>query len=123
MRWLIVSVYAAGLIAVTLVPWSPGVGVSRIDVALHFAAWAVLSFLVTISLRGGSRAWFSAAVSAAIGAIGFGGVIEMLQPLTGRSADMLDLIADALGAIIGAAIGAAVMCRERQSAARQKGSE
>ena len=36
----------------------------------------------------------------------YGGVIELLQPAFGRSADWADFLADIIGAIIGGAVGA-----------------
>ena len=122
MRWLIVSIYAAALVVATLVPWGPPVArISRTDLALHFAAWAALAFLVTIALRSGSRPSVGATVAAAVGAIAFGGLIEALQPLTGRSAAVTDLVADALGATVGAAAGAAAAWRARQVTRRRNG--
>ena len=45
---------------------------------------------------------------AALAAVCFGALVEALQPLTGRSAKMLDLAADALGSVVGAAAAAVV---------------
>ena len=107
MRWVIVSVYAAALVVATLMPWShPGRTVPRIDMALHFVAWTVLAFLTTIAWAK-SRAPIGAAALAALAAICFGALIEVLLPLTGRSAELHDLAADALGAVLGAVLGAA----------------
>ena len=47
--------------------------------------------------------------------IGFGGLIELLQPFTGRSRELLDLLSDALGAG-GGAVTAYALCRARSAA-------
>lgn len=41
-------------------------------------------------------------------AIAYGGLIELIQPLVGRSAEWVDLLADALGALAGAGLGLAL---------------
>ena len=80
MRWVIVSVYAAALVVATLVPWNhPGRTVPRIDMALHFVAWTVLAFLTAIAWAK-SRAPIGAAALAALAAVCFGALIEVLQP-------------------------------------------
>jgi len=121
MRWVIVSVYAAALVVTTLVPWNhPGRPVPRIDMALHFVAWTVLAFLTAIAWAK-SRAPIGAAALAALAAVCFGALIEVLQPLTGRTAELHDLAADALGAALGAA-AAAVAVWSGQEMARRRGS-
>ena len=109
MSWLVVLIYAALLIVITLVPWSVTDGVGRVDFLMHFASWSVLSFLTSIAVRRRVRSPIRIAVSASIGAIIFGVLIEILQPLTGRTSDVADLAADAIGAIAGALLGSAVM--------------
>jgi len=123
MSWLVVSVYAALLIFITLVPWSVGDRVSRIDVLMHFAAWGVLSFLAAIAVRGKKLFPFRVAVSASVGAIVFGVLIEFLQSITGRTPDVLDLIADAIGAIVGAVLGSTYRWLKRRPVAQANDSE
>jgi VanZ family protein len=41
-------------------------------------------------------------------AIAYGGLIELIQPLVGRSAESADLLAHALGALAGAGLGLAL---------------
>ncbi|MFW2590124.1 VanZ family protein [Sagittula sp. SSi028] len=41
-------------------------------------------------------------------AVGYGGLIEVIQPWFGRQADWMDLVADAVGATAGAGIGYAL---------------
>ncbi len=123
MSWLVVLVYSALLIVITLVPWSVTDGVSQADFLMHFAAWAVLSFLTSIAVRGRDRSPIRIAASASIGAIVFGVLIEILQPLTGRTADVADLAADAIGAIAGAVLGSAAMWFKRFPADQSDDSE
>ena len=121
MRWVFVSVYAAALVVATLVPWDhPGRTVPRIDMALHFVAWTVLAFLTAIAWAK-SRAPIGAAALAALAAVCFGALIEVLQPLTGRTAELHDLAADALGAALGAA-AAAVAVWSVQAMAKRRGN-
>ena len=121
MRWVSVSLYAAALVVATLVPWShPGRTVPRIDMALHFAAWTVLAFLTAIAWAK-SRAPIGAAALAALAAVCFGALIEVLQPLTGRTAELHDLAADALGAVLGGA-AAAIAVWSGQRIAKRTGS-
>ncbi len=121
MRWMSVSVYAAALLVVTLMPLNhPGRTVPRIDTALHFAAWTVLAFLTTIAWAK-SRPPIGAAALATIAAVCFGALLEVLQPLTGRTAEMLDLAADAVGAALGAS-AAALAAWSGQRMAQRRGN-
>lgn len=121
MRWVSVSGYAAALVVATLVPWNhPGRTVPRIDMALHFVAWTVLAFLTAVAWAK-SRPPIVAAALAALAAICFGALIEVLQPLTGRTAEIHDLAADALGAVLGAA-AAAIAVWSGQRVARRTGN-
>lgn len=46
------------------------------------------------------------AIPVALGVIAFGGMIELIQPSFGRTAEWGDFFADMLGAVLGAALGA-----------------
>lgn len=46
-----------------------------------------------------------AAIPIALGAIAYGGAMELIQPSFGRSAEWLDLLADAVGAVLGVLLG------------------
>lgn len=65
-----------------------------IDKVVHLLAFAALAFPLARTRRVGL-------VSVFIGASTFGGVIEVLQPWFGRSADMQDWVADIFGATLG----------------------
>ncbi len=119
MRWMIVSLYAAALVVVTLVPWDdPDPLISRSDALLHVAAWTVLAFLTAVAWAK-SRPPIGAAALAALAAVCFGALIEALQPLTGRSAEVQDLAADVLGAILGATTAAIAAWSGRRLARRR----
>ena len=64
------------------------------DKLVHLIAFAALAFPLARTGRFGLIAVF-------VGASAFGGVIEVVQPSFGRSADMLDWIADIAGVALG----------------------
>lgn len=74
------------------------------DKVLHFLAYAILGALWMRALRPGpGRAGVGLLLATALAA-GFGAVDEWHQSFVpGRSADVLDLLADLLGAVAGAA--------------------
>ena len=75
------------------------------DKSIHLVAFAALVFPFARTRRFGLT-W------PLIGGSFFGGLIEVIQPLFGRSADMYDWIADILGVICGIAL-AKLLCRVR----------
>ena len=101
--WLTLSFGLAGIIAVlTLIPQvEMPAGPRGIDKLYHVAAFAALVF-PTALLRPGR--WRSAGFIAILS----GGIIEIIQPAVGRSSDMSDLLADALGVAVGILLGLAV---------------
>lgn len=113
-----VSVYAAALVVVTLMPSDQGRTFPRIDLILHFAAWTVLAFLTAIAWAK-SRPPIGAAALAALASVCFGALLEVLQLFTGRSAEALDLAADALGAALGATAAAIAAWSGRRIAQRR----
>ena len=64
------------------------------DKIVHLIAFAALAFPLARTGRFGLFAVF-------IGASAFGGLIELIQPTFGRSADMQDWIADIAGVALG----------------------
>lgn len=108
-RWLIVWIYAAALVVAMLAPWARPMRLSGagLDALIHFAAWAVLAFL-TAGACGKSLPPIGAAALAAVAAVSFGALVEVVQPLTGRTGRLLDFAADALGSTVGAAAAAIV---------------
>ncbi len=73
------------------------------DKLLHLIAFAALAFPLARTGRFGLIPVFA-------GASAFGGMIEILQPSFGRSADMQDWIADIAGVALG--IGLALLYRK-----------
>ena len=67
------------------------------DKIVHFIAFAALAFPLARTGRFGLLPVF-------IGASAFGGIIELIQPSFGRSADMQDWIADIAGVALGIAL-------------------
>ena len=68
------------------------------DKVVHLIAFAALSFPLAITRRFGLLPLF-------VGASAFGGVIELIQPIFNRNADIDDWIADFLGVVIGILCG------------------
>ena len=64
------------------------------DKFVHLIAFAALAFPLARTGRFGLMPVF-------VGASVFGGLIELIQPSFGRSADMQDLIADIVGVVLG----------------------
>src|ERR1700743_374946 len=70
------------------------------DKLLHFTAYLGLAAMAALSLN--SRRILLYAVLALIA---FGGLLEIVQGMTGRDADILDELANTLGAVTGALTG------------------
>jgi len=92
--------------AIVLVTWGeltpspPHLETHVWDKLLHFTAYFGLAGLAALSLK--SR---RALLCALLGLIVFGGLLEIVQGLTGRDADLLDEVANSLGAVLGALAG------------------
>lgn len=69
------------------------------DKALHFTAYFGLALMTTISVRGDRRAFVWA-----LGLMIMGAVLEVLQGMTGRDADVWDEVANTLGVLVGFAL-------------------
>ena len=68
------------------------------DKLVHLAAFAALSFPLARTSRVSLLLVF-------MGAVAFGGLIELIQSTFNRSADLNDWIADILGVMLGIALG------------------
>ncbi|QYX56938.1 VanZ family protein [Roseovarius sp. SCSIO 43702] len=91
------------LISGVLLLLPPGVDVVSVsnDKMGHVLAFTALVFPLAVVRPSWAMAiWFSA--------VAYGGLIEVIQPLAGRAAELADLDADALGAALGVCIGAAI---------------
>ena len=92
------TVTLAVVIAILTLAPMPASGLPGSDKVYHVLAFAALAFPMSV-LAPRSVVWIF------LGAIAYGGMIEVVQPLTGRSADWADLLADAFGAALGAGFG------------------
>ena len=64
----------------------------------HFLAFFALALPISFA-RPRLALWIT------LGAIAYGGAIELIQPYVGRDKDIYDLLADGAGAVSGAALG------------------
>lgn len=103
------GLWALAIVALSLLRHPPGARlIAELpyrDAMGHALAYAVLALLITWNAAGWS--WRVRLAAAAVAAGLFGLVVELVQPLVGRSFDPKDLIANALG--IGAGLVAAVL--------------
>ncbi|GGD30186.1 VanZ family protein [Sinisalibacter lacisalsi] len=101
--WLVLFLGMAGIIAVaTLTPQDRvPQGPAGLDKVFHALAFGVL--VLPVALLRPDRL-----PAVLLLAIAYGGLIELIQPLVGRSAERADLFADALGALAGAGLGLAL---------------
>lgn len=91
--WALVVLVASMLPPRTIAPAMPGF--SGADKVAHLGAYAVLGLLALWGWS--SRRWLGLAAVV----LAFGAFIEFIQPLTGRSKDVMDWLADAGGVALG----------------------
>lgn len=108
--WLLAVLWAVAVLVLTLMPsrdvpawpWAEKV---HLDKFVHAFLFGMQSLLLGMALAGMGkwRSRMAPLAVAAVVAIAFGGVIELLQEGmgAGRHGDILDLLADAAGAILG----------------------
>jgi VanZ family protein len=84
-------------------------GVPGTDKSHHLIGFAALALPLSFS-RPRLAPWVILAAAA------YGGAIEIIQPLVGRSREVLDFVADAAGAVIGGAAGVALWRLRRRLA-------
>ena len=84
----------------------PMVPIPHLDKMLHLGAYGLLTLLLARALRGTARASSGdLALAACLWATAYGGVEELLQrSLPGRSCDLMDMLANALGAALAALV-------------------
>lgn len=108
MARLLTLILAVAIAALTLLPHPPGPpGVPGMDKLVHLLAFAALAAPLAWRYP---RHW----AVVALAALAYGGMIEIVQPHLGRSAEWADGLADALGAFGGAWL-AARLGRARQT--------
>lgn len=90
------------ILAVSLIPGSGMPDTGHVDKLLHAAGYAVLAWLGARGLPATSR---TDALGILVAVVLFGAGVELLQPLVGRNASVLDAMADLVGAVAGVASG------------------
>ncbi len=107
-HWLGVWLFWPGVAVIAwgeLAPHPPDVSsIVGWDKAQHFIAYFGLAGMATLAL--GLR---RVLVWALLGIIALGGVLEILQGLTGRDADVFDFVANTLGALVGTMLGVFIL--------------
>ncbi len=108
LRWwrILTAVVAGSILILSLLPEPPEIpgNVRFADKIAHFAAYAVLAFLLFTSLFKAKK--LRTVMLVTLLCLLYGGLIEFLQTFTHRQPEIWDLIADAIGAVGGAAAGA-----------------
>lgn len=100
MARLLTLILAVVIAALTLLPHPPGPpGVPGMDKLVHLLAFAALAAPLAWRYP---RHWSVVALAA----LAYGGMIEIVQPSIGRSAEWADVLADGLGAFGGAWLAA-----------------
>ena len=95
----------AGVTFLSLGPRIPG-GPEGSDKLGHLVAYFVLAFLMVLSIwRSPSR--LARVVLVALSAVAYGMVMEALQHVVGRQFELMDMVANAVGAVSGTAVGVA----------------
>ena len=112
---LVAWVVSGVILVLTLSPTNPTppVSVAHVDKLMHALAFFMWAALVTAGWRW--PGWLVLIVAA-----GFGGVIELVQPLTGRDAELADLGADMVGAAAGFWLGLRLRAWTRRQRLRDK---
>src|SRR6056297_1808075 len=98
---------ALTIAALTLTLASDPQGIPGLDKIAHLLAFAALAAPMGFCYP---RHWRAVA----LGVLAYGGLIEIVQPVMGRSAEWADFLADGLGALLGA-WGAARLARRRSA--------
>lgn len=110
---ILAGVVSAAILVLTLSPTIPDVPlhVSHADKLSHVLAFFVWAALVTAGWRW--PGWLVLVVAA-----GFGIGIELVQPLTGRDAELADIAADMAGAAAGLWLGLRLRAGDRDAKTR-----
>ena len=105
-RWLPPALWAALILVLTSMPAAdaPG-GIPHLDKAVHFLLYGGQGWLVARALR--TRRPLSL-LGALIGVAAFGALDEWHQQFFARDPEMLDWMADTLGASVGIAVASRV---------------
>lgn len=79
----------------------PEIKIPYIDKIAHFSFYLGLNFLLLTTLFVLGKDRCQNIMSVTLIAILYGAVIELIQPITGRSCEVLDIVANSMGAISG----------------------
>ena len=109
-RRALLVITAAAILILSLIPEAPNPinGIPYADKLEHIAAYILLAFLLALNIAVEIKSKLSTVFIAVIMCILYGAIIEFLQKYTGRSAELLDLAADLVGAGAGATLAALV---------------
>ena len=112
-RWLPPAMWAGFILVLTSIPTLPdvtgGIPIPHIDKVVHLFLYAVLGWLVTRTLR---TRHFASLGAALIGIAVFGVLDEWHQQFFGRDPNLVDWIADVIGASLGIAAATRVRAVE-----------
>ncbi|MEI4195770.1 VanZ family protein [Roseovarius sp. E0-M6] len=96
--YLVTALIVVLITVLALVPFGPATPVAGSDKLGHALAFFVLVLpLACVAPQRWLAIW--------LGAVTYGALIEIVQPLTGRMAEMGDLVADGAGAAVGIFLG------------------
>ena len=99
---ILTALVAAAILVASLLPFESPPGGPFTDKILHLAAYVLLGLLLFLAT--GKKG--PAVVLASIGfCTAYGGLIEIVQPLFGRSRELADWIVDFAGASVGTFLG------------------
>jgi len=100
---------ALAIAALTLTPaGAANPGIAGFDKLVHFVAFAALAMPLA-SARRLPLVWI------VLAGLAFDGLIELIQPYVGRSAEWADWLADGLGALVGASLVTRISRKRRLS--------
>lgn len=102
-RRALLLVTAVAILILSLIPKAPNPisGIPYSDKLEHIAAYTLLAFLLALNIAIKIKSKYYTILSTVVICILYGAIIEFLQQYTGRSPELLDLIADLTGAGIG----------------------
>lgn len=111
-RWpdVLLATYWTSLFVATHWPRMPRIAIPGKDRTAHAVAYAILASLLFLCVRRrtGKPVSLSAAAKISLLTATYAVLDEVLQPLTGRTADMFDWLADVFGALAVAAVYLAI---------------
>lgn len=120
MLWMVGWILVAADLFLSLTPGGDSNDALRLyDKLVHFVGYAALTFVflsagVWRPGRGFGR-WHGAAAPTVFAIVAFGALVEMLQAVMGRDAQLLDAVANSIGVIVGVVLWRAVATNRLRS--------